>query len=575
MWSRQGGSTYVSASSRPPSILHPRPRMPANSTTPSLDLADTDWEVPSVTNSISTPLASDDELDDFSAPSVLDDGEPWESMYEDNDRHLFKSSSSSMHALTADLIAESQMPVSAHATSASADDNQPKSGAMDASISQPSSMTNSSSTFSYSFPDPLSTSLLEEKDIQVRSKAEGSESTSSDIDTHSVIESAADLDKPVEQELLPPKPQRRAFQAPTLYTAYVASVANVVALFHANPILSGIAIAAVVLGCALHSAFPPPARAPLPATTTPSPTPTSKWYNPLGRLNASAIASQSSVATLPSVLEKVTGQSTSTLSMSTATPPLESSRENTQQPAITREESKSYKPFKWFATLPPAERPEPLLLESPSSKSNRGPSLGGFVGIRPPTPSQPSASKAKPVPETPPTDSRPEWKITHEKSLSPFSAFTTSLSISYDSLRRILFNDLQDLLSALDELYSFVSQHIQQSRDAVAYLAVQSRTCVGYLNEKLQEYTRTDLATLGTYDVLEIVENHFERGHAQARKNARRLRGAVVKSGTEMVKVVGQELKMRNQVALQNARALGVAVQQRINAARYAIAKEV
>jgi hypothetical protein len=550
--------------------------MPANSTTPSLDLADTDWEVPSVTNSISTPLASDDELDDFSAPSVLDDGEPWESMYEDTDRHLFKSSSSSMHVVAAGLIAEPQMPVSGHAASASADDNQPKSETMDMSISQPQSMSNSSSTFSYSFPDPLSTSLLEEKDIQVRSKAEGSESTSSDIDTHSVIGSAADLDKPVEQELLPLKPQRRAFQAPTLYTAYVAWVTNVIALFHTNTILSGIAIAAVVLGCALHSAFPPPTRAPLPATTTPSPTPTSRWYNPLGRLNASAIASQSSVATLPSVLTKVADQSTSTLPISTATPPLESGRENTQQPTTAREESKSYKPFKWFATLPPAERSAPLLLEPSLSKSNRGPSLGGSVGIHPPTTSQPSASKDKPVPETSSTGpSTTEWIITHEKSLSPLSAFTTSLSISYDSLRRILFNDLQDLLKALDEIYSFVSQHIQQSRDAVAYLAAQSRTYGVYLNGKLQEYTGTDLATLGTYDVLEIVENNFERGHARAKENARRLRGAVVKGGTEMVNVVGQEFKMRNQVALQNARALGVAVQQRFNAARYAVAKEV
>jgi len=129
-------------------------------------------------------------------------------------------------------------------------------------------------------------------------------------------------------------------------------------------------------------------------------------------------------------------------------------------------------------------------------------------------------------------------------------------------------------LNALDELYSFASQRIQQSRDAVAYLTAQSRTCVGYLNEKLQEYTGTDLATLGTYDVLEIVENRLERGHARAKENARRLKGVVIQSGTEMVKVVGQELKMRNQVALQNAKALGVAVQERFNAARYAVAKE-
>ena len=567
---REVGRRTCPLSRKQASSFHPRPRMPANSTTPSLDLADTDWEVPSVTNSIPTPLASDDELDDFSAPSVLDDGEPWESMYEDNDRHMFKSSSSSMHLVVAGLIAEPQLPVSAHATSASADDNQPKSEAMEASTSQPQSMTNSSSTFSYSFPDPLSTSLLEEKDIQVRRKAEGSEITSSDIDTHSVIDSVADLDKPVEQELLPPRPHRRAFQAPTLYTAYVTCVANVTTLFHANTILSGIAIAAVVLGCALHSAFPPPTRAPLPATTTPSPTPTSKWYNPLGRLNASAIASQSTVATLPSVLDKVTDQSTSTLPISTAT------REDTQRPAGAREESKSYKPFKWFATLPPAERPAPLLLEPPLSQSNRGPSLGGSAGIHPPITTQSSASNAKSVPETPSTEpSTPEWTIMLEKSLSPLSAFTTSLSISYDSLRRILLNDLQDLLKALDEIYSFVSQQIQQSRDAVAYLTAQSRTCVDYLNEKLQEYTGTDLTALGTHDVLEIVENHFERSHARAKENARRLKGAVIKSGTEVVKVVGEELKMRNQVALQNARALGVAVQQRFNAARYAVAKEV
>jgi hypothetical protein len=142
-------------------------------------------------------------------------------------------------------------------------------------------------------------------------------------------------------------------------------------------------------------------------------------------------------------------------------------------------------------------------------------------------------------------------------------------------LRRILFNDLQDLLKALDELYSLVSQHIQQSRDAVAYLAAQSRTCVVYLNEKLQEYTGSDLATLGTYEVLEIVESHLERGHARAKENAQKLKSAVIKSGTEVAKVVGQEFKVRNQVALQNARALGVAVQQRFNAARYAVAKEV
>jgi hypothetical protein len=549
--------------------------MPTNSTTPSLDLADTDWEVPSVTNSIPTPLASDDELDDFSAPSVLDDGEPWESMYEDNDRHLFKSPSSSMHVVAADLIAQPQMAVSAHATPASPDDSQPKPEAMDASVSQPSSMTNSSSTFSYSFPDPLSTSSLKQKNIQVRSKAECSEVTSSDIDTHSEIDSVADLDKPVDQELLPPKPHRRAFQAPTLYTAYVAHVPNVITLFHANTILSGVAIAAVVLGCALHSWFPPPARAPLPATTTPTPTPTSKWYSPLGRLNASASASPS-MASLPSILEKVAGQSASTLSMSTTTPPLESGREDTQQPATSREGPTSYKPSKWFAALPPAERPAPLLLEPPLSHSNRGSSLGSFVGIHPPTASQSSATKAKPVPENPPTvPSIPEWTIMYEKALSPLSAFTTSLSISYDSLRRILFNDLQDLLNALDELYSFVFQHIQQSRDAVAYLTAQSRTCVGYLNEKLQEYAGTDLATLGTYDVLEIVENHFERGHARAKKNAQRLKGVVIKSGTEMVKVVGQELKVRNQVALQNARALGVAAQRQFNAAKYAIAKEI
>ena len=546
--------------------------MPANSTTPSLDLADTDWEVPSVTNSISTPLASDDELDDFSAPSVLDDGEPWESMYEDSDRHLSKSPSSSMHIVAAGLIAEPQLPVSEHATSASADDNLAKPEAMDASIPQLPSMENSSSTFSYSFPDPLSTSSLEEKDIQVRSKAEGSGSTSSDIDTHSVIDSVADLDKPVEQELLPPKPQRRAFQAPTLYTACVAFVTNAVAIPHVNITLSGIAIAAVVLSCALHSALPPPTRAPLPATTTPSPTPTSRWYNPLGRLNSSATASQSSVASLPSVLERVAVQSASTLPMSTATPLLESGREDSEQ-STAREESKSYKPFKWFATLPPAERPAPLLLES---KSNRGPSLRSLVGIHPPTAPQTSASKAKPMPEIPPSEpSAPEWILTREKSLSPLSAFTTSISISYDSLRRILLNDLQDLLNALDELYSFASQRIQQSRDAVAYLTAQSRTCVGYLNEKLQEYTGTDLATLGTYDVLELVENRLERGHARAKENARRLKGVVIQSGTEMVKVVGQELKMRNQVALQNARALGVAVQQQFNAARYAIAKEI
>lgn len=544
--------------------------MPANSTTPSLDLADTDWEVPSVTNSISTPLASDDELDDFSAPSVLDDGEPWESMYEDNDRHVLKSPSSSMHIVAADLIAEPQVPVSAHATSASANDNQTEPEAMDASISQPPSMTNSDSTFSYSFPDPLSTSSLKEKDIQVRSKAESSEGTGSDIDTHFVIDSIADLDKPVEQELLPPKPQRRAFQAPTLYTAYVARILNAVAISHANIVLSGIAIAAVVLSCALHSALPPPATVPLPATTTPSPTPTSKWYNPLGRLNSSASASQSSVASLPSVLEKV---AVSTLPMSTATPPLGSGREDIQQSATAREESKTFKPFKWFATLPPAERPAPLLLES---QSNRGLSLGSFVGIHPPTASQSSTSKAKPVPETPPREpSTPEWTVTREKSLSPLSVVTTSISIYYDSLRRILLNDLQDLLNALDELYSFASQRIQQSRDAVAYLAAQSRTCVGYLNERLQEYTGTDLATLGTHDVLVIVENHLERGHARAKKNAQRLKGVVIQSGTEVVKVVGQELKMRNQVALRNAKALGVAVQERFNAARYAIAKEI
>jgi len=195
--------------------------------------------------------------------------------------------------------------------------------------------------------------------------------------------------------------------------------------------------------------------------------------------------------------------------------------------------------------------------------------------MRPPTASQSSASKAKPVPETPPTEpSTPERTITREKSLSPLSAFTTSLSISYDSLRRILLHDLQDLLKALDEIYTFASQQIQQSRDALAYLAAQSRTGVVYLDEKLQEYTGTDLATLGVYDVLEIVENHLERGHEQAKQNARRIKGVVVKSGTEIVKVVGQELKARNQVALQNARALRLAVQQRFNAARDATAKK-
>ena len=548
--------------------------MPANSTTPSLDLADTDWEIPSVTNSICTPLASDDELDDFSAPSVLDDGEPWESMYEDNDRHLIKSISSSMHVVAADLIAEPQIAVGGHAASTSADDGQLQPEAMDASVSQPPSMSNSSSTFSYSFPDPLSTLSLEEKDIQVRSKPEDSESTSSDIDTQSVIDSVANLDRTADQELLPPKPHRRAFQAPTLYTAYVSRVAKIITPIHAYPILSGIAIAAVVLGCALHSAFPPPARAPLPvATTTPSPTLTPKWYNPIGRLNAPATASQSSVASVRSILEKVTGQSASTLSMSTATPRLESGRGGVQQPATAQGESKSYKPSKWFASLPPAERPAPLLLESSLSHSNGGSSLGSFVDTHPP---QSSTSRAKPVPETPTTEpSTPEWTIMREKSLSPFSAFTTSLSISYDSLRRILFNDLEDLLKALDELYSLVSQRIQQSRDAVAYLAAQSRTCVVYLNDKLQEYTKTDLATLGTYDVLEIVESHLERSHARAKKNAQKLKSAVIKSGTEVAKVVGQELKVRNQVALQNARALGVAVQQRFNAARYAVAKEV
>lgn len=550
--------------------------MPANSTTPSLDLADTDWEVPSVTSSICTPLESDDELDDFSAPSVLDDGEPWESMYEDNDRHLIKSISSSMHVVAADLIAGPQIAADEHAASTSADGGQPQPEATDAPVSQPPSMTNSSSTFSYSFPDPLSTSSLEEKDIQVRSKPEGSEITSSDIDTQSVIDSVADLDRPADQELLPPKPHRRPFQTPTLYTAYVTHVANVITLIYANPILSGIAIAAVVLGCALHSAFPPPARAPLPvATTTPSPTPSPKWYNPLGRLNGLA-ASQSSVASVPSILEKVTGQSTSTLPMSTATPRIENDRGGVQQPATAQGESKSYKPSKWFAALPPAERPAPLLLESILSHSDGGSSLSSFVGTLPPTASQSSTSRAKPVPETPSTEpSTPEWMIVREKSLSPFSAFTTSLSISYDSLRRILFNDLQDLLKALDELYSLVSQHIQQSRDAVAYLATQSRTCVIYLNEKLQEYTGSDLATLGTYDVLEIVESHLERGHARAKKNAQIIKSAVIKSGTEVAKVVGQELKVRNQVALQNARALGMAVQQRFNAARYAVAKEV
>jgi hypothetical protein len=539
--------------------------MPANSTTPSLDLADTDWEVPSVTNSICTPLASDDELDDFSAPSVLDDGEPWESMYEDNDRHLGKSTSGSTHVAAAGLIAQPHVAVSEHAASTSADGGQPEPEAMDASVSQPPSMTNSSSTFSYSFPDPLSTSSLEEKNIQVRSKPEGSESTSSDIDTHSLIDSVVDLDKPVDQKVLPPKPHRRPFQAPTLYTAYVACAANINFLYHANLILSGIAIAAVVLGCAIHSAFPPPARAPLPiATTTPLPTPTSRWFNPIGRLNASAAASQSSVAGL---LEKVTGQSASTLPTSGATPRLKSGREVSQQPTRAHGESRSYKPFKWFATLPPAERPEPLLLESTSSRSNGGSSLGSPAGNQPPTASQSSL-----VLETPST---PEWIVAYEKSLSPLSAFTTSLSISYDSLRHILLNDLKDLLSALDELYSLVSQHIQQSRDAVAYLAAQSRTCVGYLNERLQEYTGSDLATLGTYDVLEIVENHLERGHARAKENAQKLKSAVVKSGTEVVKVVGQELKVRNQVALQNAKALGVSVRQRFNAARYAIAKEI
>ena len=535
--------------------------MPANSTTPSLDPADTDWEVPSVTNSICTPLASDDELDDFSAPSVLDDGEPWESMYEDNDQHLVKSPSSSMHVVAADLIAQPQIALSGHAASAF---GQPKPEAMDASVSQPPSMENSSSTFSYSFPDPLSTSSLEEKEIQVRSKVEGPENTGSDIDTNSLIDSVVDLDKPVDQELVPPRPHRRPFQAPALYTAYVACIVNINALFRAHAILSGIAIAAVVLGCALHSALPP--RAPLPvATTTPVATPASKWYNPLGRLNASATASQSSVASLPSFLDKVTGQHVSTLPMSTAAPRLGSGREG----ATTQGESKSYKPSKWFAALPPAERP--LLLES---HSNRGSSLGGFVGNGPPTESQSSTSRAKAVPEAPSTEPS-GWTITHEKALSPLSAFTTSLSISYDSLRRILLNDFQDLLNALDELYSFVSQHIQQSRDAVAYLATQSRTCVVFLNEKLQEYTGTDLATLGTYDVLEIVENHLERGHVRAKKNAHRLKHAVIKSGTEAIKVVGQELKVRNQVALRNARALGVAVHQRFNAARYAVAKEI
>ena len=545
--------------------------MPANSPTPSLDLADTDWEVPSVTNSICTPLASDDELDDFSAPSVLDDGEPWESMYEDNDRNLVKSLSSSMHIVAADLIAQPQIAVSEHAASASADNGQPEPEAMDASVSQPQSMTNSSSTVSYSFPDPLSTSSLEEKNIQVCSKAEGSESVGSDIDTHSLIDSVADLDKLVDQELLPPKPQRRAFQAPTLYTAYVACIMNNIVQFYVNTSLSGIAIAAVVLGCALHSAFPPPARGPLPiATTTPYPTPTFKWYNPLARLNASAAASQSSVASLPSILEKVTGQKVPTFPMSTVAPRLEGGKEGAQQP-----ESKSYKPSKWFATLPPTERLAPLLLESPSSHSNGGSSLSSFVGDYPSTASQSSPSRAKSVSETPSMEpSTPEWMIQHEKSLSPLSAFTTSLSISYDSLRRILLNDVQDLLKALDELYSLVSQHIQQSHDAVAYLAAQSRTCVFYLNEKLQEYTGTDLAILGTYDVLEIVENRFERGHAQAKKNAQRLKSAVITSGTEVVKVVGQELRVRNEVALQNARALGVAVRQRFNAARYAMAKE-
>ena len=79
--------------------------------------------------------------------------------------------------------------------------------------------------------------------------------------------------------------------------------------------------------------------------------------------------------------------------------------------------------------------------------------MRSLVGIRPPTAPQTSASKAKPVPETPPTEpSAPEWTTTREKSLSPLSAFTTSISISYDSLRRILLNDLQDLLNALDEL---------------------------------------------------------------------------------------------------------------------------
>jgi hypothetical protein len=184
-------------------------------------------------------------------------------------------------------------------------------------------------------------------------------------------------------------------------------------------------------------------------------------------------------------------------------------------------------------------------------------------------------SNARPVLETPSTEpTTPEWTITHEKSLSSFSAFTTSLSISYDSLRRILLNDLQDLLNALDELYSLVSRHIQQSHDAVAYLAAQSRTCAFYLNEKLQEYTGTDLAALGTYEVLEIVEHHFDHGHARAKKNAQRLKSAVIKSGTEVAKVVGQELKVRNQVALRNAKALGLAVRQRFNTARYAIAKE-
>lgn len=149
---------------------------------------DSEWELPVVKGWATSPLLSDDDLDTFSpslsqTPSELGD-EAWEGVYDDN----ISDRSTSISPFITPSIDHTPLQTARKLI----DDD----STLISSNTHESSMSNSESAFSYRWPDPLSTSSLEEEtNLPLDHSSDDSDIELSDMDTCSVIDLVGSIDE--------------------------------------------------------------------------------------------------------------------------------------------------------------------------------------------------------------------------------------------------------------------------------------------------------------------------------------------------------------------------------------------